>query len=82
MQPKCQKCVVATCTRASGQILKCNFWLLQVVVLGLYCPWSIGSKYAKIPKFGYDLGYHATENVLDSAEFTRFDGSEDLETHF
>ena len=45
------------------------------------CPWSVGSKYAKISKFGYDLGYHATENVSDS-EITRFDGSEDLGTHF
>ena len=43
------------------------------------CPWSLGSKYAKIPKFGYDLGYHATENVPYYSEITRFDGSEDLE---
>ena len=37
MQKKCQKCEVATCTRASVQSVKCNFWLDQVVALGFYC---------------------------------------------
>ena len=54
---------------------------MEILAIAGCCPWSVGSKYEKIPKFGYDLGYHATENVLDS-EITRFDGSEDLETHF
>ena len=36
MQKKCQKCEVATCTRASVQSVKCNFWLDQVVALGFY----------------------------------------------
>ena len=54
---------------------------MEILAIAGCCPWSVGFKYAKISKFGYDLGYHATENVPDS-EITIFDGSEDLETHF
>ena len=53
---------------------------MEILAIAGCCPWSVGSKYAKFPKFGYDLGYHATENVPDS-EITRFDGFEDLGTH-
>ena len=62
-------------------VCKCPNTKMEILAIAGCCPWSVGSKYAKIPKFGYDLGYHATENVTDS-EFTRFDGSEDLGTHF
>ena len=67
----------------SGHLHACKWPETEMKILaiaGCY-PWCVGSKYAKIPKFGYDLGCHATENVPDS-EITRFDGSEDLGTHF